>query len=291
MTIAPTLDTTLKGSVDARPMRVVAAGFTDVGRRRAQNEDAYLIAHVERSLALDATNLPSVSLPAATPEGTLLVVADGMGGEGSGDVASGLAIESVVASLQTFLPFVDRKMAAKSSHAPLNDVRAALDTAMVVGDEDVFRAAGRGGNSPTMGTTLTLAYLLFPVLYVAHVGDSRCYLYRGGSLEQLTHDHTLAEEMARAGEERVPDEYKDMLSNALGGGRTGVHPEVSKFGIQRGDCVLLCSDGLSKQLTAQEIAREIERNASPRDRCRRLTMLANERGGVDNTTVVIAAVQ
>ncbi len=293
MTIAPALEKTIQGSVDAEPVVVETAGRTDIGRKRTANEDAYLIASVRRGLMLEATSVPDFGLPAPTTEGTLLMIADGMGGEGSGDVASRIAIEGVALSLCGFLPWVDRKLAASTTAGTsLNDVRAALGSALVAGDANVDSAAHSPGNSPTMGTTLTLAYVLYPVLYVAHVGDSRCYLYRSGQLSQLTRDHTLAEQISRGGQSQapVPDRYRDVLYNALGAG-LGAKPEVSKLVIRRGDVVLLCSDGLTKHVNGEEIAGVLGDNADPQWYVDRLVAFANERGGSDNVTVVAGAVR
>jgi protein phosphatase len=144
-----------------------------------------------------------------------------------------------------------------------------------------------------MGTTLTVAYVSDNVLYVAHAGDSRCYLYRGGKLERLTRDHTFVETLVSQGvldpEQAAHHNMRNVLTNAVGGNSTGVEPEVHKHLIAPGDLVLLCSDGLSEMLSDQDIAGQLAvPGATPEASCRALVDAANARGGTDNITVVLA---
>ena len=143
-----------------------------------------------------------------------------------------------------------------------------------------------------MGTTLTLAYSLNDVLFVAHVGDSRCYLCRHGILYRLTRDHTLVEEMVRRGaltaEEAAQHRWRHVITNAVGGDSAELKVEVHKLHLEGGDRVLLCSDGLTEMLPDEEINQVLQTEAEPEQACRRLVARANEAGGRDNITVVVA---
>ena len=144
----------------------------------------------------------------------------------------------------------------------------------------------------SMGTTLTLAYSLNDVLFVAHVGDTRCYLRRQGILEQLTHDHTLVDEMVRKGamaiEEAGTHQLRHVITNVVGGGSANLKVEVHKLHLEGGDRVLLCSDGLTGMLTDDNINKILHTEAEPEEACRRLVTRANEAGGRDNITAVVA---
>ncbi len=143
-----------------------------------------------------------------------------------------------------------------------------------------------------MGTTLTLAYSLNDVLFVAHVGDSRCYLRRHGSLYRLTRDHTLVEEMVRRGalaaEDVAQNRWRHVVTNFVGGDTAEVKVEVHKVQLEGGDRVLLCSDGLTEMLPEEEINQILHAEPEPEQACRRLVARANEAGGRDNITAVVA---
>jgi len=143
-----------------------------------------------------------------------------------------------------------------------------------------------------MGTTLTLGYLLNDYLYVAHVGDSRCYLFRNGILYQLTQDHTLVDEMVRNGalspEEATRHRLRHVITNAVGADRPEVKVEVHKVHLQADDGMLLCSDGLTNMVSDQEIAAVFQTEPDPEQACQQLVAQANARGGKDNITVVVA---
>jgi protein phosphatase len=143
-----------------------------------------------------------------------------------------------------------------------------------------------------MGTTLTLAYSLNDELFVAHAGDSRCYLLRDKVLYRLTSDHTLVEEMVHRGilaaEEAGTHRWRHVLTNALGGDSSEVKVELHKLHLHVGDVILLCSDGVTGMLADEEIARILQTEADPEAACRRLLTRANEEGGRDNSTAIVA---
>ena len=144
-----------------------------------------------------------------------------------------------------------------------------------------------------MGTTLTMAFVVNRRLFVAHVGDSRCYLLSGDELHQLTQDHTKVAEMVRAGALSAAEAswhpYRHVVTNVLGGNETGCHVEMHKLDLEAGDVLLLCSDGLTEMVPDDRIATILQEEQDHAQRaCERLVAEANERGGKDNITVIVA---
>jgi protein phosphatase len=143
-----------------------------------------------------------------------------------------------------------------------------------------------------MATTLTLAFSLNGMLFVAHVGDTRCYLFRRDSLYRLTRDHTLVEEMVRRGHLRADEaagrHWRHIVTNVLGGDSPAVTVEVHKVQLEAGDAVVLCSDGLTNHVPDEGIAAVLRAEPDPEQACRLLVAQANEAGGPDNITVVVA---
>jgi protein phosphatase len=267
-----------------------SAGLTHTGRVREKNEDAFVIATLQRSMLVQDASPAEHGWFSGNPAGTLLVVADGMGGQGGGEVASKVAIEAVVSHLLNCMPWVARRASrAVARGASLSGVREELTSAMVEGDATV-KTAGAQSSTPHMGTTLTLALIFGSVAYVAHVGDSRAYLLRNGQLCRLTRDHTLAQKLADEGQEPVdPDSrLNHILWNALGASEDLPEPEIQKLLLEPNDVLLLCSDGLTKHVTDLQIAALLSVHAPTADRCAQLIDAANSAGGTDNITAVVA---
>jgi protein phosphatase len=135
-------------------------------------------------------------------------------------------------------------------------------------------------------------YISGSSLYVAHAGDSRCYLWRNGALERLTRDHTLVQTLVSGGmltqEEAAHHNMRNVVTNAVGGGTRGVQPDVFKHEAEPGDLLLLCSDGLTEVMRDDELSEVLRKEMPPDDACRHLVDEANRRGGPDNITVVVA---
>jgi protein phosphatase len=188
--------------------------------------------------------------------------------------------------LETFKWFAQCK--GREQDQVLADFQNALGHA----NARVLAEAARHPELHGMGTTLTLAYSLNDVLFVAHVGDSRCYLCRNRALYKLTRDHTLVEEMVRLGalsaEEAAQHHWRHVVTNAVGGDSANVKVEVHMLQLEAGDTVLLCSDGLTEMVPEKEINQILQAEADPEQACRRLVARANEAGGKDNITVVVA---
>lgn len=263
-----------------------AAGLTDVGRERETNEDAYLIGTLHRSLVVREASITAEGWFTSGPDGTLLVVADGMGGQGGGDIASRTAIAAVSSYLVNTLPWTPTNDSSRQRDSLMN-VRARLLSALVEGDATV-KMTGAKTRTPHMGTTLTAALVLWPVVYVAHVGDTRCYLHRAGKLQRLTTDHNLANELAPGQQGEHAEYFQNILWNTLGATDDVPRPELSKLGLAAGDTLLLCSDGLNKHVPDEQIQVVLQSNASSRECCAQLVELALNGGGTDNVTVLIA---
>ena len=270
---------------------VEAAGVTDVGRVRSTNEDAFLIATLQRSINVHQASPGARGWFPGDPAGTLLIVADGMGGQGGGDVASSAAVKAVASHLLNVMPWA--KISAHSApEAARASLRGELSTAVLVGD-DTVRAEGAHTNTPRMGTTLTMAFVLWPFAYVAHVGDTRCYLLSSGRLTRLTTDHNMAQRFIEASPRPVepPEQLQHILWNALGAGTERAVPDVSKVDISAGGVLLLCSDGLNKHVADEVIAGVLALREPCAQRAEKLLELANAAGGSDNITAIVAEVQ
>jgi protein phosphatase len=223
----------------------------------------------------------------------VLAVADGMGGMGDGDVASSVAIREAFQYLLNAMTWQALPVSDPADRGTLPSfpgLREQLTDAVTGSDAAVRREGKRPGVSGAMGTTLTFAYVRWPVLYVTHVGDSRCCLSRGDALLHLTTDHTVAEDMKDRGAspDEVPARFAHLLWNAIGGGPDRPRPQIRKMLLQPGDCMLLCSDGLTKHVGDEEIAKAMRTAPTAREGCAELVALANARGGTDNVTVVLA---
>jgi protein phosphatase len=269
-----------------RPLSVRSAGLTDCGKVRPSNEDQFLIAALTKALHVQQTSLPQARVRYADEQGYLFVVADGMGGHAAGEQASALAVDTVERFiLDTFKWFSHLK--GREGDTVLQAFRQALGRA----DANILAEAAEQPELRGMGTTLTLAYSLNDELFIAHAGDSRCYLLRNGNLHRLTEDHTMVQEMVRQGllrpDEAAQHRLRHVVMNVLGGHEPGVRVEVHKVQIEPGDRLLLCSDGLSEMLADKEIGALLQESVEPARSCERLVAAANERGGKDNVTVIV----
>jgi len=268
---------------------VDASGATHVGRVRSKNEDAYLIATLQRSILVHDASPEAVGWFTGEPAGTLLIVADGLGGHAGGEIASRVAVQTTAGYLLNVMPWATRRQEPVSGRGSLPDVREQLSSALLAGDSSV-KSTGERTGTPQMGTTLTVAFLSWPFLYVAHVGDTRCSLFRSGRLTHLTTDHTLAQQFAdqSGGTVEPPFQWHSILWNTLGGNDATPSPQIVKQRLEPNDLLLLCSDGLTKHVPDPEIAAILAQNLSNAERCAALVERANAAGGTDNVTVIVA---
>jgi PPM family protein phosphatase len=269
------------------PVRVRGFGLTDRGKVRDSNEDQFLIAELARTLWVHQTSLPQGQTHYGRNRGHLFLVADGMGGYQAGEVASALT----VATIETFVLHVLHRFSnlkAGDEQGVVKDFQAAL----VQADARLFEETAHHPEFAGMGTTLTLAFVSGWRLFVVHAGDSRCYLFHKGKLQQLTDDHTIAGELAQHGIIKPEDvsrhQFRHVVTNALGGNRAGVRVDVQKVELETGDVVLLCTDGLTDMLSDERLASILAAEGEPQSACERLVAEANDQGGRDNITAVVA---
>jgi PPM family protein phosphatase len=269
------------------PLRVRSHGRTDRGRVRGHNEDQFLVADLTHALQSRQSSLDEPEVQYSSPQGCLFVVADGVGGSAGGERASALAVNTV----ETFI-LDTLNWCARLEGNDGNQVLAEFQRALVRADAKLIQEARCRPELTGMATTLTLAYSLNNELFIAHVGDSRCYLMRNGMLCRLTNDHTLVGEMVRHGalkpEEAAHHHLRHVVTNVVGGHDRGVTVELHKLPLEAGDRLLLCSDGLTEMVPEEEIIELLSAEADPALVCDRLVDRANEAGGKDNVTVVVA---
>jgi serine/threonine protein phosphatase PrpC len=269
------------------PLTVQSFGLTDAGRVRPTNEDQFVVATLMRALWIDQSSVPQAKVHYGSDRCHLFVVADGMGGAHGGERASAVAVGAIEGFLLNAVRWV-LALDGSADASALNDFKAALREA----DASVYSAAVGDPNLQGMGTTLTLAYTAGSVLFVAHVGDSRCYLLRGGVLHQLTRDHTVVQELLEQGvvdpDDAAGHNLRHMITNVVGGHAPGIKTEVHRLTLEPGDTLLLCTDGLTNTVPADRIQSILAGTAAPEQACAELIRLANEAGGEDNATAIVA---
>jgi protein phosphatase len=252
-------------------------GRTDVGQVREHNEDNFIVADLtKKSRGL----LESDRNRRLGARGALLGVCDGMGGAAAGEVASQLAVDIVF-----------QHMADSEAPADHNELAARLVHAIEVAGVRIFSEAKLDRTRRGMGTTATIGALIDDHLFLGQVGDSRAYVLRGGRLVQVTRDQSLVNQLIEAGqlteEEAETFEHNNIILQALGTADT-VQVDLTYVSLRRGDTLLLCSDGLSGMVRNEEIREILRTSSDPLETCKALTDRANQAGGHDNVTVVVA---
>jgi PPM family protein phosphatase len=278
---------TIELSVTGPHLSAECFGLSDPGRCRSNNEDQFLVAILDKALKVVQTSLPQPRTRHSSDQSYLLVVADGMGGEAAGEEASALALTSVEDYVLDAL-----KWFASCQTRDDDEVVVEFREAISQAHQRVCYQSHQRPEQRGMGTTLTLAHSVNDTLFVAHVGDSRAYLYRAGILHQLTRDHTLVEDLVREGaiksEEAAEHRWRHVITNSVGGDSKQIRIDIHRLHLDAEDLVLLCSDGLTEMVTRQEICEILECPGNPEQWCRRLVDQANAAGGKDNITVVVA---
>jgi len=252
-------------------MSLQAFGLTDVGRKRKHNEDAYLV----------------------DPERGLFVVADGMGGHAAGEVASRITVESMQEFIAASDDATDSSWPFGQAGSRTPSAGTRLTAAVEKANEKVMRAVASRPELKGMGTTVVAALIDGDRATLVHVGDSRAYLYRDGELRRLTDDHSWVQEQVNAGilseDEAKSHPLKNVVTRALGGS-PHVSVDLIEVPLRTGDRFLLCSDGLTGMVADEEIHEFFQSEPVPEPAVRRLVDLANERGGIDNITVIVVDV-
>ncbi len=255
-------------------VKVLVCAKTDVGRARQTNEDACSITELATGQLIDAAGADRTI--DVGQKGVLLALSDGMGGHQAGEVASALVLESLGAEL------------AQDKNAPIH---RQLEEAVHHANRAVHEAA-KTAERHGMGATLTAVFVRGAEAYIAEVGDSRGYLLRNGRLRQMTRDQSMVQllvdqgVLTREDARRAPG--KNVILQAVGLA-PDVRVAIGRLELRRGDRLMLCSDGVSNQITDEEL-RQIMTDSAPREACETMIALANERGGEDNETVIVADV-
>lgn len=269
--------------------RMETFGLTDIGLVRATNDDQFLIADLKKSVIIHQTSLSyddETHLMGGS-QAKLLLVADGVGGSPAGDRASRIAVQGIVQYLLNTMHWLFRLNDGRED-AFLDDLKRAL----AFSQDRLRRHAEALPSHPQLGTTITLAYIVWPQVYLIHVGDSRAYVFRDRKLIRLTHDQIYAQALVDAGLMRETEirksPLKHVLSGLVGCNPENLTPEVSQFTLSLHDKILLCTDGLTAQLTDDEISALLAPEISAEETCCGLVNAANDAGGQDNTTVVLA---
>lgn len=275
------------------PGKMDCFGVTDVGQSRPENEDQFMIADLNKSLTVhqSSLNVDDHSRLFGSSQGKLLIVADGMGGHPAGARASTVAVDTLTTYVLNTLSWLSR-LDDQSEDDFKDDLCDALQRCQKAIISEAEVRPQRAG----MGTTLTMAYVIWPRLYVVHAGDSRCYLLHGIKLKQITRDHSMAQlqrEMIEAPTaDEPPEDKKDpeshVLWNALGGTDEELTVEVNRTRLAIGDSLLLCTDGLTRHVSRDRIAELLGTDATAEQVTRQLVAEANAGGGSDNITAVVA---
>jgi len=238
---------------------------TDPGRVRKNNED-------------------SVAFDEATQVG---VLADGMGGYNAGEVASGMATAFIKSELA-------RCLSETGQQADVGQVRRAIEVCVDNANRSIFNASNSNPQYSGMGTTLVVGVFRGARLMLGHIGDSRCYRWRGNELLQITSDHSLVQEQIDAGwltpAQAAASPHKNLLTRALGVGNA-VLLELKEHQLEAGDIYLMCSDGLPDMMEDAAMARILQNGSSLAQMAQELVFRANENGGRDNITVLLTQVK
>jgi PPM family protein phosphatase len=258
-------------------IRVRLFGRTDVGQIREHNEDNFLVADLTRR----SRSLMEIDREQRVAErGTVLGVCDGMGGAAAGEVASQLAVDIIYEKLT--------QGDAPSNH---DELARRLVNAVEEAGGRIFGEARADRTRRGMGTTATIAALLDTRLFVAQVGDSRAYMLRGDKFVQVSRDQSLVNQLIEAGqlteEEAETFEHNNIILQALGTAET-VQVDLTFVDLRKGDTLLVCSDGLSGMIRADEMREVLLHHREPFDACKELVDRANRAGGHDNITVIVA---
>lgn len=263
--------------------QIDAWGLTHTGKVRSQNQDHFFLGALARGVAEEATSLSlsGTGMDFAHRMASLAVVADGVGGSADGERAARMAVHSLVDAVSHFYHDADRA----ESRDPEVFSRLLHEAALSCHGSLVEEAGPHG----RFATTLTLFLGQWPHAYLLQVGDSRCYIYMDGELNQITRDQTYAEELVRQGAltrtQAERSRWSNVLSSAVGG--QTAEPVVTRIERDWGAVVLLCSDGLTKHVSDDRIRDRLASLTSAREGCEQLLQDALDGGGSDNITIVI----
>lgn len=253
-------------------MKLICAGMTDVGRAREHNEDDFYLSDGQEALC---------------------IVADGMGGHRSGEVASAMAIKAIVEYYRETMTDIDFESEAGDGQTESEVIQHRLKQAVQAANKSVFKAASQSELYRGMGTTIVAGFFAEDQVFLANIGDSRAYRFREGELSQCTEDHSLANEYVRMGilsdEEVEYFPYKNVITRACGL-TDYVEVDIYSEDLEAGDIYLFCTDGLTDMVRDDMVAELIQESGDLEQTCQSLVSRANENGGADNVTLILAQI-
>lgn len=276
-------------SADERPRdeELDLFGLTHPGLVREENQDHFLLCTVHPQVVIHGTSLPAADALALRGQrlATIMLVADGVAGSAAGSKASRIATEAVTRYVASSL----RSYHAAGSPGE-EELLSALRDAAIEAHEAVRAEAAAGDEERDMATTLSLGIVIWPWLYVVQVGDSRVYIYKRGTLQQVSRDQTIAQALVDEGILSPENAHDSPLSHVLSSaiGAPEALPEITRVDVrERGTVVLVCTDGLTKHVSDAEIAQHLGTMQSAEQVSQALLQLALDRGGSDNITLVV----
>jgi len=286
--MAPTQAGAAPAGTDRRPREdeIDAHGVTHPGKVRRDNQDHYLLCSLRRQIVVRGSSIPQADTVLGTESerlAAMAMVADGVGGAAKGETASRVALTGIAR-------YVSRSLRCYYRSEEGEDFSETLQQGARECHEELRRLAEEESEHRGMATTLTLLLSVWPRAYLLQVGDSRCYLLRNGELTQITRDQTMAQEMVDLGimkpEQVAGTRLEHTLTSSIGGSHN--QPTVTRFDMNWGHVVLLCSDGLTRHVSDDRIREVLRSMTSARQACEALLQEALDGGGTDNITVVVA---
>ncbi len=259
-------------------------GLTHIGKVRTTNQDHFLLGSLHKRLSIQQSSLPAGQLPIDEERvAFLMMVADGVGGGQKGEEASRVALEDVTQYIS------ESAKCYYQSDAGETDFVEALQEAAARCHQHLIERAASDPDAAGMATTLTLFIGVWPWAYLLQVGDSRYYIYRAGELKQITRDQTMAEELAASGVMERPaalaSRWAHVLSSSIGGPQSA--PVVIRLASDWENIHLMCSDGLTKHVSNEQIVKRLGSMTSAKEACEQLLQDALDGGGTDNITIIV----
>ena len=263
--------------------------LSDPGNSRKGNEDQMLLGDLKNSMLVAKTTIPTGGIPWLSGEALqrVMIVADGLGGNSTGGIASSLAVSTLSHYLVQLMPW-SLSLTSQGETDLIDDLKMGLQKSQ----ESLQRVDDGCSKKDCMATSMTMAFIVWPRMYIIHAGHTRAYLYRGGKLTRLTTIHSVAQQLADGGvikEDNVEDSpWNKVIWNTVGGAEKDLKLEVRRTILQTGDDVLLCTNGLCMDVSDERIAAILSEGQPATIACRALIGEALSAGGSHNATVAIA---
>jgi len=260
---------------------------THIGLRRNENQDRYIVLRRTRTQQLLFTNMPTEELTMPTDETFGMAVADGMGGVGSGSLASQLAIRTAWEIAGRTSSWI-----MKLDNLNSSELAERIEGFIYLMQQAFVHEYESNPNFRNSGTTWTAAYFVSSFVAIAQVGDSPTFLWRDGTMSRITVDHTVEQEFIACGvAPEIAGKFGHMLTRCLGSGSTNSRPDVHFLRLRPHDQILICSDGLTDMVADPFIASAMDEARTAQEACDSLIKLALDAGGNDNVTAVLARVK